>query len=46
MLQNPVSLSQTKATSTIDDILDKLSKNNYDRSCLTQSELNILKNHS
>jgi hypothetical protein len=31
---------------SIDDILDKLSKNNYDRSCLTESELDILKNQS
>jgi hypothetical protein len=27
---------------TIDDILDKLSRNQYDRSCLTENELSIL----
>jgi hypothetical protein len=26
----------------IDDILDKLSRNNYDRNCLTKKELDIL----
>ena len=31
---------------TVDDILDKLSKNNYDRKCLTKKELEILKNNS
>lgn len=27
---------------SVDDILDKLSRNNYDRGCLTEKELNIL----
>jgi len=27
---------------TIDDILDKLSRNGYDRTCLTENELSIL----
>jgi hypothetical protein len=26
----------------VDDILDKLSRNNYDRKCLTKKELEIL----
>ena len=29
---------------SIDDILDKLSRNNYDRTCLTEKELEILNN--
>lgn len=28
---------------TVDEILDKLSRNNYDRSCLTEKELNVLR---
>ena len=28
--------------SSIDEILDKLSRNNYDRTCLTEKELEIL----
>ena len=27
---------------TLDDILDKLSRNNYDRTCLTEKELKVL----
>jgi hypothetical protein len=31
---------------TIDDILDKLSRNNYDRTCLTAGEIEILEKGS
>jgi len=31
---------------TVDDILDKLSRNNYDRSCLTEKEIEILEKGS
>jgi hypothetical protein len=31
---------------TIDEILDKLSRNDYDRSCLTENELEILNSQS
>ena len=30
---------------SVDEILDKLSRNNYDRSCLTKKELEILSTH-
>lgn len=42
---NKDEVKQSEEFITIDDILDKLSKNNYDRKCLTKNELNILKNH-
>jgi hypothetical protein len=32
--------------STVDDILDKLSRNNYDRNCLTEKEIEILEKGS
>jgi hypothetical protein len=33
-----------ESLTNVDDILDKLSKNSYDRACLTESEKNILDN--
>lgn len=35
-----------KEHTNVNQILDKLSKNNYDRSCLTKNELDILKNYN
>ena len=34
--------TETEEYESVDDILDKLSRNNYDRSCLTEKELEIL----
>jgi len=41
-LEKEVVTEVTEEYSSIDDILDKLSRNNYDRSCLTENELTIL----
>ena len=38
--------SRAEEYDTIDDILDKLSRNKYDRSCLTKKELSILEKDS
>jgi hypothetical protein len=38
--------SRVEEYDTIDDILDKLSRNKYDRSCLTKKELSILEKNS
>jgi hypothetical protein len=35
-------VDKTEEFESIDDILDKLSRNNYDRNCLTKKELEIL----
>jgi hypothetical protein len=32
----------TEEFETVNEILDKISRNNYDRSCLTEKELEIL----
>lgn len=34
--------SNIEECTTVDEVLDKLSKNNYDRSCLTKNELKVL----
>lgn len=38
--------SRVEEYDNIDDILDKLSRNKYDRSCLTKKELSILEKNS
>lgn len=38
--------SKVEEYNTVDDILDKLSRNNYDRSCLTEKEIEILEKGS
>lgn len=38
--------SEVEEFSTVDEILDKLSRNNYDRSCLTKKEIEILEKSS
>ncbi|MFN7656252.1 MAG: hypothetical protein ACK5OW_00515 [bacterium] len=35
-------VKKTEEFDSVDEILDKLSRNNYDRSCLTEKEINIL----
>jgi hypothetical protein len=39
---NPKKVEPVEEYESVDDILDKLSRNNYDRSCLTEKELEIL----
>jgi len=34
--------TKTEEYESVDEILDKLSRNNYDRTCLTEKELEIL----
>jgi hypothetical protein len=41
-----VKKTEVEEFSTVDEILDKLSRNNYDRSCLTESEIEILEKGS
>jgi hypothetical protein len=38
--------TETEEYYTVDEILDKLSRNNYDRGCLTDSEIQILEKGS
>lgn len=38
--------SDIEEFNTVDEILDKLSRNNYDRSCLTKNEIEILEKGS
>jgi hypothetical protein len=38
-------VKQVEEYTTVNDILDKLSRNNYDRSCLTEREIEILENN-
>lgn len=38
--------SDVEEFNTVDEILDKLSRNNYDRSCLTKNEIEILEKGS
>lgn len=41
-----VKKTEVEEFNTVDEILDKLSRNNYDRSCLTESEIEILEKGS
>lgn len=41
-----VKKSDVEEFETVDEILDKLSRNNYDRSCLTKNEIEILEKGS
>ncbi len=40
--ENEVTETKTEEYDSLDDILDKLSRNNYDRTCLTENEVKIL----
>lgn len=42
--KNPKNRVEVEEYDNVDDILDKLSRNSYDRACLTESEKNILDN--
>jgi hypothetical protein len=42
VINKPNVVAGVEEYNTVDEILDKLSRNGYDRSCLTKKELKIL----